>query len=170
MAPDLSLGFTSIPTPLGELTIVATDAGIVASGFPTDRSSFLAQVEERVEARAARADRALAAAREDARAYFARSVRTFGVPVDLRSTGTPFFRAVYRATMAIPYGELRTYGDVAGDGGRPRAWRAAGHALRVCPVELWIPCHRVVPAGPGFGTYGGHPERREFLLRLEGAI
>jgi len=42
--------------------------------------------------------------------------------------------------------------------------------MRVCPIELWIPCHRIVPAGPGFGTYGNHPERREFLLRLEGAI
>ena len=48
MAPDLSLGFTSVPTPLGELTIVATDLGIVASGFPEDRGSFLAQVEERL--------------------------------------------------------------------------------------------------------------------------
>ena len=108
--------------------------------------------------------------RDDARAYFARTVRALAVPADLRSAGTPFTRAVYEATIAVPYGELRTYGDVAAAAGRPRAWRAAGHALRVCPIELWIPCHRVVPAGPGFGTYGGHPERREFLLRLEGAI
>jgi len=161
MASDLSLGFTSVATPLGELTIVATDEGIVASGFPADRGSFLAQVEERLGARAARAERALTAAREDVRAYFARTARVFGVPADLRSAGTPFTRAVYEATIAVPYGGLRTYGDVAA---------AAGHALRVCPTELWIPCHRVVPAGPGFGTYGGHPERREFLLRLEGAI
>ncbi|TMM23225.1 MAG: cysteine methyltransferase, partial [Actinobacteria bacterium] len=63
MAPDLSLGFTSVPTPLGELTIVATDVGIVASGFPEDRGSFLAQVEERLGGRAAGAERALAAAR-----------------------------------------------------------------------------------------------------------
>jgi methylated-DNA-[protein]-cysteine S-methyltransferase len=170
MASDLSLGFTSVATPLGELTIVATNVGIVASGFAADRGSFLAQVEERLGARAARAERALTAAREDARAYFARTARVFSVPVDLRSTGTPLTRAGYQATIAIPYGELRTYGDVAAAAGRPRARRAAGHALRVCPTELWIPCHRVVPAGPGFGTYGGHPERREFLLRLEGAI
>jgi len=136
MAPDLSLGFTSVATPLGELTIVATDVGIVASGFPADRGSFLAQVEERLGARAARAERALTAAREDARAYFSRSGRAFVVPVDLRSTGTPFTRAVYEATIAVPYGELRTYGDIAAAAGRPRAWRAAGHAMRVCPTEL----------------------------------
>ena len=75
MASDLSLGFTSVGTPLGELTIVASDVGIVASGFPADRGSFLAQVEERLGARAARAERALTAAREDARAYFARTAR-----------------------------------------------------------------------------------------------
>ena len=101
MATDLSLGFTSLPTPLGELTIVAADVGIVASGFPADRGSFLAQVEERLGGRAARAERALAAAREDARAYFARSDRAFKVPADLRSAGTPFTRAVYEATIAV---------------------------------------------------------------------
>ena len=95
MASDLNLAFTSVPTPLGELTIVATDVGVVASGFPADRGSFLAQVEERLGRRAARAERALAAAREDARAYFARSDRAFRVPADLRSAGTPFTRAVY---------------------------------------------------------------------------
>jgi O6-methylguanine-DNA--protein-cysteine methyltransferase len=42
--------------------------------------------------------------------------------------------------------------------------------MRSCPIELWIPCHRIVPSGPGFGTYGDHPDRREFLLRLERAI
>src|SRR5438874_1802049 len=114
MASDLSLSFTSVPTPLGELTIVATDVGIVASGFPADRGSFLAQVEERLGGRAARAERALAAAREDARAYFAQSVRAFGVPADLRSAGTPFTRAVYEATIAVPYGELRTYSAEVG--------------------------------------------------------
>jgi methylated-DNA-[protein]-cysteine S-methyltransferase len=72
--------------------------------------------------------------------------------------------------MRVPYGELRTYGDLAATAGSPRAWRAAGHAMRVSPIELWIPCHRIVPAGPGLGTYGGHPERREHLLRLEGVI
>src|SRR5438128_3881381 len=106
MAPDLSLGFTSIPTPLGELTIVATDVGIIASGFPADRGSFLAQVEERLGGRAARAERALAAAREDARAYFARTVRALGVPADLRSAGTPPTRAVYASPIAVPYRAL----------------------------------------------------------------
>jgi methylated-DNA-[protein]-cysteine S-methyltransferase len=170
VATDLSLILTRAETPLGPLMIVATEAGIVATDFEEDEEAFVAHIEDRLEERARRDDRRLAEARTEAEAYFGRRLRTFTVPVDLRFVSTEFFREVYRATMTVPYGELRTYGDVAAAAGSPRGWRAAGHALRVCPIELWIPCHRIVPAGPGFGTYGGHPERREYLLRLEGAM
>jgi methylated-DNA-[protein]-cysteine S-methyltransferase len=170
VAADLRLRHTSVPTPLGELTIVASDAGILATDLADDDSGFLAWAEDRFGAEAVRDPGGLAGARDEVLAYLAGELRRFRTPVDLSSVGTPFFRSVYEATIAVPYGELRTYGDVAGAAGRPRAARAAGHALRVCPIELWVPCHRIVPAGPGLGTYGGHPERREFLLRLEGAI
>jgi methylated-DNA-[protein]-cysteine S-methyltransferase len=159
VASDLRLRHASVRTPLGRLTVVASGAGILATDFAEDRSAFLAWSEDRFEARAVRDPRGLTRILDEARAYFAGELRRFRTPVDLSPVPTPFFRAVYRAAIAIPYGEMRTYGDVA-----------AGHALRVCPIELWIPCHRVVPAGPGLGTYGGHPDRREFLLRLEGAI
>jgi methylated-DNA-[protein]-cysteine S-methyltransferase len=169
VAADLSLRLTRAATPLGPLTIVASARGIVATAFTEDENAFPA-LEERIDGRTPHDDRPLADARSEAEAYFARQLRTFTVPVDLTSVRTEFFRAVYTSTMRVPYGELRTYGDVAAEAGSPRGWRAAGHALRVCPIELWIPCHRIVPGGPGFGTYGGHPERREFLLRLERAI
>ena len=83
---------------------------------------------------------------------------------------TPFGRAVLERTCEVPYGELATYGDIAAAAGRPGAARAAGSALRRSPIELFVPCHRVVPAGPGYGRYGGHEDRRATLLRLEGAI
>jgi methylated-DNA-[protein]-cysteine S-methyltransferase len=72
--------------------------------------------------------------------------------------------------MGIPYGQMWTYGDVAGMAGRPGAARAAGSALARSPIEVFVPCHRVVPAGAGFGRYGGQEDRRLTLLRLEGAI
>lgn len=165
MAADLT--FTTLATPLGELVIVSSGAGIVetslgdATGAENGGGSALRT--------ARRDDRSLDRARGEARAYFAGTLRRLLHPVDLR-LATPFAQSVYEATRRVPYGELRTYGDIADDAGRPRAHRAAGTALRECPIELWIPCHRIVPAGPGFGTYGGHPERRAFLLRLEGAI
>jgi methylated-DNA-[protein]-cysteine S-methyltransferase len=160
MAADLI--WTSCPTPLGTLTVVASDQGIRATGLD-DASLVLEQPGAR------RDDAALRTARQDVEAYFAGELRRFRTPVDL-SFADGFARSVYAAAIDVPYGELRTYGDVAAAAGSPRAFRAAGSALRRCPIELWIPCHRVVPAGPGFGAYGGHPERREFLLRLERAI
>jgi methylated-DNA-[protein]-cysteine S-methyltransferase len=170
MAAHLSLLLTRADTPLGPLAIAASERGIVATAFTEDEDAFVTQLEEGLGGRARPDDRALADAKAEAEAYFSRRLRRFSVPVDPSVARTAFISAVYRATMAVPYGELRTYGDVAAEAGSPRGWRAAGHALRVCPIELWIPCHRIVPSGPGFGTYGGHPERREFLLRLEGAM
>jgi methylated-DNA-[protein]-cysteine S-methyltransferase len=162
MAADLI--WTSLATPLGGLTVVVSSDGVVATLDAGD-----VQAIEELEATATRDDRSLATVRDDAAAYFAGQRTRFRTPVDL-TFAAGFARRVLEATMRVPYGELRTYGDVAADAGSPRAYRAAGTALRHCPIELWIPCHRVVPAGPGYGTYGGHPERRAFLLRLEGAI
>jgi methylated-DNA-[protein]-cysteine S-methyltransferase len=162
VAADLS--WTAVQTPLGSLTVAVSPAGVVATdlGGPVDR--FLENLGS-----ARRDDSGLRAIRSDVEAYFAGRSRRFAAPVDL-SFAAGFTRLVYESTIAVAYGELRTYGDVAAAAGNPRAYRAAGTALRHCPIELWIPCHRIVPAGPGFGTYGGHPERRAFLLRLEGAI
>jgi methylated-DNA-[protein]-cysteine S-methyltransferase len=167
MAPDLT--WTRVATPLGPLTVVTSSAGVVATelGDPSGRRSVLEVAGDRSDVR--RDDDGLAALRHDVEAYFAGRTHAFATPVDL-SFARGFTRRVYEATIAVPYGELRTYGDIASAAGSARAYRAAGTALRHCPIELWIPCHRVVPAGPGFGTYGGHPERREFLLRLERAI
>jgi methylated-DNA-[protein]-cysteine S-methyltransferase len=162
--------YTTADTPLGPLTIVASSTGIVATGIGEELGRIVADAERRLDGAARRDDRALADARREARSYFAGRLRSFSTPVDLSIARTEFWRRAYEAAIQIPFGEMRTYGDLAAAAGRPRAARAAGHAMRTCPVELWIPCHRVVPAGPGFGTYGGHPERREFLLRLEGAI
>jgi methylated-DNA-[protein]-cysteine S-methyltransferase len=76
---------------------------------------------------------------------------------------------VLRATAAIEYGEVSTYARVAERAGSARATRAAGNALGANPMPVVVPCHRVVRTGGGLGGYGGGLERKEFLLRLEGA-
>ena len=161
---------TTVPTPLGPLVAVSSDRGIVAADLDVDVRRYLAHLAARFDVAIRRDDRAMAHVRADARAYFGRRPRPLVEPVDLATATTPFGRRVYEATIAVPFGELRTYGDVAAAAGSPRAWRAAGSALRHCPVELWIPCHRVVPAGPGLGSYGGRPEVRASLLRIEGSL
>lgn len=169
MAADLILRYTSVGTPLGDLVVVATDAGVVATSME-DREPLLDELSAELRAVTRRADRELRPAAAEVRAYFGRSLRRFGTPVDLRLASTPFVRRVWVAARAIPFGHVRTYGDTAAAAGAPGAARAAGSAMRRCPIELFVPCHRVVPAGPGLGSYGGEPGRREFLLRLEGSL
>ena len=114
--------------------------------------------------------RALRAAARELERYFAGRLRVFRTPVDLSLARTPLARGILEVTRTIPYGELWTYGDVAAAAGRPGAARAAGSTLAHSPIEIFVPCHRVVPAGPGLGSYGGEEDRRATLLRLERAI
>ena len=156
-------------TPLGPLTVVLGPAGVVATFSTEERDGpeALAQaLGTRLTEDAVLAD----PVRRELDSFFLGRLRRFETPVDLTSVGEGFSRRVLEHTRSISYGELRTYGDIAAAAGSPRAARAAGGALARCPIELFVPCHRVVGAGPSLGSYGGRDERRRFLLRLEGAI
>ena len=98
--------------------------------------------------------------------YFAGRRRTFDVPLDWTLVHG-FARAVLEATAAIPYGETRTYAQIAAAAGSPRAFRAAGNALGSNPIAIVIPCHRVVASGGRIGGYGGGLDRKRLLLDLE---
>ena len=159
-------------TPLGEMAIVASADGVVWTTFSEDEDvPELDALELRLASPIRRnAVRALNPVRREVDAYFRGTGRTFATPVDLSLVPDGFRRRVLEATIAIPYGELITYGDVAGIAGSRRAGRAAGGALSHCPIELFVPCHRVVHAGGTIGGYGRHEERKRWLLRHEGAI
>lgn len=98
--------------------------------------------------------------------YLAGRRRLFELPLELR--GTPFQLEVWHALERIPYGETRTYSQVAAEIGRPGASRAVGSANRANPIPIIVPCHRVVPASGGVGDYAFGPDMKRFLLRLEG--
>ncbi len=99
------------------------------------------------------------------KAYFAGDLRAFSIPLDLR--GTEFQRRVWELLLPIPYGETRSYGQIAGALGRPRASRAVGQAIGTNPVSIIVPCHRVIGAGGGLVGYGGGLHRKQALLDLE---
>ena len=99
-------------------------------------------------------------------AYFEGRLRTFDLPVDLR--GTPFQQAVWRALRDIPFGETRSYGEIARAVGNPRASRAVGMANNRNPISIIVPCHRVIGADGSLTGYGGGLDVKRFLLRLEG--
>ncbi len=97
--------------------------------------------------------------------YLAGSRSVFTVPTD--PAGTPFQQAVWKQLCAIPYGQTQTYGEVAAAVGNRGAARAVGMANHRNPIPLVIPCHRVVAAGGKLGGYGGGPQLKRRLLRLE---
>jgi O-6-methylguanine DNA methyltransferase len=100
--------------------------------------------------------------------YFAGKRREFTFPIDLR--GTDFQLACWRALLAIPYGETRTYADIARAVGKPNAFRAVGMANNRNPVAIVVPCHRVIASDGTLCGYGGGLDVKRKLLELEGAL
>jgi methylated-DNA-[protein]-cysteine S-methyltransferase len=99
--------------------------------------------------------------------YFDSRRREFTMPLDLR--GTDFQRECWEQLLSIPYGETRSYGEIARAVGRPSAYRAVGQSNHHNPVAIIVPCHRVLAGGKALGGYGGGLPTKAFLLRLEGA-
>jgi methylated-DNA-[protein]-cysteine S-methyltransferase len=155
---------TTVETKIGPFTIFAGDGGVVRTHFGEDGPGDGAELDA-VEDR-----RRTAAIRREVDAYFRGTLRAFETPADLSELGDGFVRRALETVRTIPYGQMWTYGDLAAAAGAARAGRAAGSALARCPIELFVPCHRVVRAGPALGSYGRHDDRRRFLLRLEGAL
>jgi O-6-methylguanine DNA methyltransferase len=100
--------------------------------------------------------------------YFAGKRREFTFPLDLR--GTDFQLACWRALLAIPYGETRTYADIARIVGKPKAFRAVGMANNRNPIAIVVPCHRVIASDGTLCGYGGGLDVKRRLLELEGAL
>jgi O-6-methylguanine DNA methyltransferase len=164
---DFGVGMMTLDTPLGALTIFTTPEGVAATSFDAD-PDLLADMATSLGAQPRWAIGFSRPACVEVDAYFEGRLREFETPVDLRLVPAGFQRRVLQVTGAIDFGELRTYGDVAEAAGSPRGGRAAGNALNRCPIELFVPCHRVVHVGGSIGGYGSHEERKRWLLRHEG--
>ena len=100
--------------------------------------------------------------------YLAGRRREFRFELDLR--GTEFQLACWRALLAIPYGETRTYADIARAVGRPQGFRAVGMANNRNPIAIVVPCHRVIASDGTLCGYGGGLDTKRKLLQLEGAL
>ncbi len=100
--------------------------------------------------------------------YFQGQRKTFDLP--LMPDGTAFQKQVWTELLKIPYGETRTYSDIAIAIGRPNASRAVGNAINKNPIAIIIPCHRVIGKDGNLRGYAGGLELKEMLLRLEGNL
>ncbi|MFE7130493.1 methylated-DNA--[protein]-cysteine S-methyltransferase [Streptomyces sp. NPDC057638] len=151
---------TVIDSPYGALTLVATD-GVLSGLYMTDQRHRPAE-----ETFGAPDPAPFTEALRQLDAYFARELTTFDLPLDL-SAGTDFQRRVWERLLAIPYGETRSYGELAHELGNPQASRAVGLANGKNPVSIIVPCHRVIGSTGSLTGYGGGLTRKQRLLSFE---
>jgi methylated-DNA-[protein]-cysteine S-methyltransferase len=157
-------------TPLGRLLVAVSRRGVVRVSYPDEgKGDSLEALARLVSPRIVESTPATGELRRELDEYFSGQRRSFDLKVDL-SPVRGFSRRVLQATTRIPFGSVRTYRDVATRAGSPAATRAAGNALGANPVPIVVPCHRVVRTGGGLGGYTGGLDRKEQLLRLEGAL
>ncbi|KUO12915.1 methylated-DNA--[protein]-cysteine S-methyltransferase [Streptomyces sp. DSM 15324] len=150
---------TVIDSPYGPLTLVADD-GVLCGLYMAEQRHRPPQ-----ENFGPRDDTLFGAAEEQLEAYFEGGLKEFTLP--LRMSGTPFQREVWDQLRRIPYGETRSYGELAGFLGNPGASRAVGLANGRNPIGIIVPCHRVVGASGGLTGYGGGLDRKQRLLDFE---
>jgi methylated-DNA-[protein]-cysteine S-methyltransferase len=150
--------YRTIDSPIGPLALagrgqVLTNLRMVDQTYEPDRTNWVPD------------DRAFPDAVEQLEAYFAGERTDFDLELSL--TGTEFQRRVWQALLTIPYGETRSYGEIAEQIGASGAARAVGLANGRNPIAIIVPCHRVIGASGSLTGYGGGLERKQSLLELE---
>jgi O-6-methylguanine DNA methyltransferase len=159
----------------GPLFLAASGRGLVALEFqarlPGQQTIRPNPRDQRADSKGVRFEESATAMRDCVREleeYFAGTRREFSFPLDLR--GTDFQLACWRALLAIPYGETRSYRDIARAVGRPQGFRAVGMANNRNPIAIVVPCHRVIASDGTLCGYGGGLDVKRRLLELEGAL
>jgi methylated-DNA-[protein]-cysteine S-methyltransferase len=165
----LDAGFDIVDSPVGPLLVAATDRGLLRISFDADPERQLDLLARLAGPRVLRAPRQVDGVRRELDEYFAGRRQTFDLRLDLRRV-TPFTERVLEELARVPYGGTATYGELAARVGRPAAARAVGTVMNRNPIPIVLPCHRVVGANGSLVGYGGGLERKEQLLRLEGAL
>jgi methylated-DNA-[protein]-cysteine S-methyltransferase len=166
----LDVAYTTADSPFGALLLATTPRGLVRLGLPNqDTDELLVELADRVSPRVLEAPARLDQTRRELDLYFEGRLEHFDLPLDW-SLSDGFRLKVQRAIAAIPYGETRSYLEMAKLAGNERAVRAAGTACGRNPLPLVVPCHRVLRSGGGLGGYGGGLPMKRALLEKEGIL
>ncbi len=153
------MNYQLLDSPIGQLRLVSHEETLVAIEFPG---------RHRLEATLAGNDPLLLEAAGQLHEYFAGKRRRFNLP--LAASGTAFQRSVWTALEGIPYGEVRSYGDIARAIGRASAARAVGAANGRNPLPIVVPCHRVIGGNGRLTGFAGGLQAKKTLLQMEGAL
>ena len=159
----MTLSRTQIDSPVGRLDLIASDDALVAVLWERDRPDRV-RLEPLVDAVG---HPILEMTARQLGEYFAGARTVFDIPLEFR--GPDFQTSVWRALLTIPFGETRTYGQIAAQIGRPTASRAVGAANGANPISIIAPCHRVIGADGSLTGFAGGMENKRLLLNLEGA-
>ena len=157
----MSLVCKTIDSPVGKLKLVASDDGLVAVLWENDNPRRV-RLGESLEDES---HPILIATQRQLDEYFAGKRNNFSVPLDMR--GTRFQKDVWAALRAIPFGETRSYGQLAKQLGNPRASRAVGAANGKNPLSIIVPCHRVIGSDGQLTGFAGGLNTKTHLLKLE---
>lgn len=167
-----TISYALLDGPVGRLVVATTAHGIVRIAYELDNGGLdavLDQIALRLSPSIVEAPSRLDRARRELDEYFAGRRRDFDLALDLALAGTGFARRVLESALRIPFGETKSYRDVAVAAGSPNAYRAAGNALGANPLPIVVPCHRVLASAGGLGGYTGGLDRKRLLLDIEGA-
>jgi methylated-DNA-[protein]-cysteine S-methyltransferase len=167
----LDAAYDVFESPLGELLVATTDRGLLRVSYVQnfDPAATIDEIARLAGRRVMRAGRSVELARRELGEYFDGTRHSFELDVDLRGQA-PFSVAVLGELAKVPYGHTATYGELATRAGSPKAARAVGMVMNRNPVPIVLPCHRIVGASGSLVGYAGGLERKEQLLRLEGAM
>ena len=160
------LRFDIMPSPVGELMLVASDTHLASVYFTPHPNDGIADGKWERASGGTAADAILTKARAQLTAYFAGASTEFDLP--LGAQGTPFQMRVWEALRGIPHGQTISYGELARRLGAPKAMRAVGAANGRNPIPIIVPCHRVIGARGDLTGFGGGLERKRWLLAHEG--
>jgi methylated-DNA-[protein]-cysteine S-methyltransferase len=157
-------------SPLGNFRLIASDLGLVALEW-ADRQPRLDAYLRKIKRVPGSNQRRIAPFAKELKEYLAGKRTAFTIPIDW-TFFTPFQREALQAVFRIPYGETRTYLDIAREIDRPRAYRAVGAANAMNPMPIIVPCHRLLGVDGKLHGYGGKGGLRtkEWLLKMEGAV
>ena len=166
----LDAAFDVLPdTPIGDLLVGVTDHGVCRIHFDPDPERELESLARQFGPRVLRSAKPVERVKSQLDEYFGGKRRGFEIDWDVR--GLPAYNQRVLAELArVEYGRTTTYGSLAALTGNPRAARAVGTVMNRNPIPIVLPCHRVVGASGKLVGYAGGLERKERLLRLEGAL
>jgi len=165
----LDVAYELHDSPVGTLFVAVTDRGVCQIHYDADPAAEAERLARLFGTRVLHSPRPTDDARRQLDEYFAGARREFDVEVDLRPA-REFGRTVLEQLARVPYGELTTYGTLAGRAGKPRAARAVGTIMNRNPIPIVLPCHRVVGSSGSLVGYAGGLDRKRLLLELEGAL